>query len=79
MKINMNFEMTPAELRESLGLPDVKSTQDRWMAKLEASLEEEIEKLSPEVMAQKWAGALVPNTDLLNTFLKMMPGSDAKK
>mgnify|MGYP000339057361 CR=1 FL=1 len=78
MKITIDLDMTPAELRDSLGLPDVKSVQDRWIARLEDSLNEEISKLSPEALAEKWASALVPNTDLLNVFMKMMPGGDKK-
>lgn len=78
MKITIDVEMTPAELRDTLGLPDVKSVQDRWVARLEESLNDEIAKLSPEALAEKWAGALVPNTDLLNMFMKIMPGADKK-
>ncbi len=78
VKVRFDIEMTPAELRESLGLPDVKAVQDRWIAKMEESLNEEIAKMSPEALAQKWAGALVPNTDLLNMILKMVPGADKK-
>ncbi|MBO9412451.1 MULTISPECIES: DUF6489 family protein [unclassified Ruegeria] len=78
MKITIDLDMTPAELRDALGLPDVKSVQDRWVARLEESLNEEIAKMSPEALAEKWAGALIPNTDLLNVFMKMMPGVDTK-
>lgn len=74
MKITIDVDMTPAEFREAVGLPDVKSVQDRWMAQVEAALTEEIAKLSPEAVAQKWVGALTPNSDLFAAMLKTMPG-----
>ena len=78
MKINIDLEITPAELREAIGLPDVKEAQDRWISKIEDKVGEEIEKLSPELIAQRWMGALAPNPDLMNTMIQMMPGVTKK-
>lgn len=78
MKINIDLEITPAELREAIGLPDVKEVQDRWISKIEDKVGEEIEKLSPELIAQRWMGALAPNPDLMNTMMQMMPGVTKK-
>lgn len=78
MKVTIDIDMTPAEFREAMGLPDVKTLQDRWLATLEGAVAEEIEKLSPEAIAKQWAGALVPNPDMLGMFLKMMPGASDK-
>jgi hypothetical protein len=75
MKVTIDIDLSPAEFREAIGLPDVKSVQDRWMVALEKSVAEEIEKLSPEALAKQWAGALIPNPDLVSSLLKMMPGS----
>ena len=79
MKFNIEVDVTPDELREALGLPDVKSAQNRMMAKLEAGLEEEIAKLSPEAIVQKWVGALSPNPDLMANMFQMMTGMAGKK
>lgn len=79
MKITIDVDLTPSELREVMALPDVKSIQDRWLSKLEEAMAGEIEKLSPETIAQQWAGALIPNTDLLASMMKMMPGLADKK
>lgn len=79
MKIQIDLEMTPEELRETLGLPDVKPVQDRWMQKLEDSLEKEIANLSPEVIVQRWTSSLAPNADLVSAMMQMMPGMTTKK
>ena len=78
MKINIDLDITPAELREAIGLPEVKEVQDRWISKIEGKVEDEIEKLSPELIAQRWVGALAPNPDLMNTMMQMMPGMTKK-
>lgn len=74
MKISIEVDVTPQELREAIGLPDVKTVQDKWMAKIETSLEEEIAKLSPEAIVQRWTAALAPNPDIMASMLQMMPG-----
>ena len=79
MKIQIDLDLTPEELREALGLPDVKPVQDRWMQKLEASLEKEIANLSPELIVQRWTSSLAPNVDLVSAMMQMMPGMTAKK
>lgn len=78
MKVTINIDMTPAELRDTLGLPDVKAIQDKWVASLEETVTSEIAKLSPEALAQKWLNSVVPNPDLISTFLKMAPGAGKK-
>lgn len=75
MKVTIDIDLTPSELREAMGLPDVKSVQDRWMGKMEDALLEEIEKLSPESIAKQWAGALAPSGEMLSTFLTMFSGA----
>ncbi|MCT4555526.1 MAG: DUF6489 family protein [Pelagimonas sp.] len=79
MKISIDFDLTPAEFREAMGLPEVKSIQDRWLNQVETALSDEIAKLSPETIAQQWASALVPNPDMFASFLNMMPGMADKK
>lgn len=79
MKVSIDLDLTPAELREAMGLPDVKSVQDRWMSKLEEAVADEIAKLSPEAIAKQWASALTPNTEFLGSLMKMMPLGDQKK
>jgi hypothetical protein len=74
MKISIDFDLTPAEFREAIGLPDVKSAQDRWVAAVEGAVASEIEKLSPETIAKQWTEALMPNPDLMASLMKVMPG-----
>lgn len=79
MKVTIDLEMTPAEMREVLGLPDVKGAQDRWVQQLEEKLQQEITKLSPENIAKQWAGALAPNPDVLSALIQMFPGAKSDK
>jgi hypothetical protein len=78
MKVTINIDMTPAELREAMGLPDVKAIQDKWIAGLEESVAAEIANLSPEALAQRWMNSLVPSQDMLSAFLQMTPGMSKK-
>ena len=79
MKVTIDLEMTPAEMRETLGLPDVKAVQDRWVQQFEEKLHQEITKLSPEHIAKQWAGALAPNPDLLSALVNLIPGAKPEK
>jgi len=47
MKINMNVDLTPQELRELLGLPDVESFNQRIIEKLVERMEQEMEGYDP--------------------------------
>ena len=60
MKVTVEIDLTPAEFREAVGLPDIKSAQDRWLAAIESAVTDEVAKLSPEAIAKQWSSALVP-------------------
>jgi hypothetical protein len=54
MKITINVDCTPAEAREFLGLPDLRPLQAAWLAEVEKRLIADVQKFSPEGIAQGW-------------------------
>lgn len=54
MKINVEFDLTPAEFRQSLGLPDVDSFQRDVMARIQQRMEEDVEGYDPWSLMQSF-------------------------
>lgn len=47
MKINVEFDMTPAEFRQALGLPDVDAFQREMMSRIQQQMEAGVEGYDP--------------------------------
>jgi Family of unknown function (DUF6489) len=54
MNVTINVDLTPAEAREFIGLPDVKPLHDAAMAKVEQSVMAQAEKFSAEGLMNTW-------------------------
>ena len=54
MKMTIDIDFTPLEARQFLGLPDVQPLQAAVLAKIEAKVMAEAEKLSPEGLMKMW-------------------------
>jgi hypothetical protein len=54
MKINVEVDCTPLEMRQFVGLPDVQPMQSAVMDKLQQQMIANIEKVSPEALMQSW-------------------------
>lgn len=52
MKINVEFDLTPAEFRQSLGLPDVEAFQHDLMARIQQQMEAGVEGYDPWSLMQ---------------------------
>lgn len=52
MKINVEFDLTPAEFRESLGLPDVEAYQRNMMDRIQQQMEAGVEGYDPWSLMQ---------------------------
>ncbi|SHF42755.1 hypothetical protein SAMN02745148_02614 [Modicisalibacter ilicicola DSM 19980] len=52
MKINVEFDLTPAEFRESLGLPDVEAFQRDLMSRIQQQMEAGVEGYDPWSLMQ---------------------------
>ncbi len=73
MKITLDIDCTPAEARESLGLPDVRPLQAAMMDKLESQMTASLDKLSPDAILRNWfpfdPKSSMPLQDLFANFL----------
>jgi hypothetical protein len=54
MKMNIAIDCTPDEARQAFGLPDVKPIQAAMMAKMEADMNDAIDRFSPDALLQTW-------------------------
>ena len=69
MKISVDVDCTPEELRAFLGLPDVAPMQQAVMDQLEKRMLEAAENASPTAMMQEWfTPSGVMHKGLLNLF-----------
>ena len=54
MKINIEMDMTPEEVRKVMGLPDVQPMQQEMMAKMQDKMNTYIDEMSdPEVFMKR--------------------------
>lgn len=54
MKVKFEVDCTPDEARQFFGLPDVKPMQEAMMGKLEAQMNEAIDRFSPDSLLRSW-------------------------
>ena len=54
MKVNVQIDCTPLEVRQFIGLPDVAPMQIAVMDKLQQQMMANIDKASPEALMQSW-------------------------
>lgn len=52
MKINVEFDLTPAEFRQALGLPDIEAFQKDLMARIQKQMEAGVEGYDPMSLMQ---------------------------
>lgn len=54
MKIKVEFELTPQEFRESLGLPNISALQDEALAMLRDRITSNVENLDLAEIVESW-------------------------
>lgn len=54
MKIRVEFDLTPEEFRESLGLPDIAGLQKEALAQLTSRLSNDLEDVDLASVVQSW-------------------------
>ena len=80
MKIKLDLDCTPEELRGFFGLPDVKPMQDALMKEVEARLRANVKALDPETMLKTWLPAGLKGFEQLQEmFLNQMAGRSSGK
>jgi hypothetical protein len=82
MKIKLDIDCTPEELRGFFGLPDVKPMQEELMKEIAARMRANVNALDPETMLKTWLPAGLKGFEQLQEmFLNQMagrPGSGKK-
>src|SRR5256885_2478460 len=73
MKIGIDIDCTPEELRGFFGLPDVGPMQDRLLKEVEERLRANLNTLDPETMVKTWLPAGMKGFEQLQEmFLNQM-------
>lgn len=80
MKISLDIDCTPDELRGFFGLPDVKPLQEKLLHEVEEGMRANLKALDPETMLKTWLPAGVKGFEQLQEmFLNQMSGRGAGK
>ena len=75
MKISLDIDCTPEELRGFFGLPDVRPMQDQLLKDIEERLRANLAALDPETMLQTWLPAGLKGFEQLQEmFMSQMAG-----
>ena len=80
MKISVDIDCTPDELRGFFGLPDVKPMQEQLLKEVEERMRASLKSLDPEAMLKTWLPAGLKGFEQLQElFLNQMSGRGAGK
>jgi hypothetical protein len=75
MKIHLDLDCTPEELRGFFGLPDVRPMQEKLMKEVEERLRANVQALDPEAMLKTWLPAGLKGFEQLQEmFFSQMGG-----
>jgi len=80
MKIKLDIDCTPDEIREFFGLPEVKPLQEELLKELQERLRANIKAMDPETMLKTWLPATLKGFEQLQEmFLSRMGGASGKR
>ena len=80
MKISLDIDCTPDELRGFFGLPDIKPMQEQLLKEVEEQLRANLKSLDPETMLKTWLPAGLKGFEQLQEmFLNQMSGRGGGK
>jgi len=80
MKIKLDIDCTPDEVRDFFGLPQVKPLQDELLKEVQERLSANIKAMDPEAMLKNWLPATLKGFEQLQEmFLSRMGGAGAKR
>jgi hypothetical protein len=75
MKISLDIDCTPEELRGFFGLPDVRPMQEQLLKEVEERMRANLKSLDPETMLKTWLPAGLKGFEQLQEmFLAQMSG-----
>jgi len=78
MKIKLDIDCTPEELRSFFGLPDVRPMQEELLKNVQERLSANLKTLDPETMLKIWLPAGLKGFEQLQEmFMSQMAGRPA--
>jgi hypothetical protein len=72
MKITINVDCTPIEARQLAGLPDVQPMQERLSGEIEQKIREAANRMSPDMLLQRWIGLLPAGIEQMKTATEQL-------
>jgi hypothetical protein len=80
MKIKLDIDCTPNEIREFFGLPKVQPLQEEVLKELQERLRANIKAMDPEMMLKTWLPATLKGFEQpQEMFLSRMGGAGGKR
>lgn len=81
MKINVDIDCTPEEMRTMFGLPDVKPMQNALMAEIEAKAKKALQAMEPDALFKMWLPASIQGFEQWQKFVwsQLRRGRDASE
>jgi hypothetical protein len=80
MKISLDIDCTPEDLRSFFGLPDVKPMQEALLKEVEARLRANLQALDPETLVKTWLPAGLKGFEQLQeVFFNQMAGRGGER
>ncbi|HZT89064.1 MAG TPA: DUF6489 family protein [Stellaceae bacterium] len=79
MKIKLDLDCTPEELRSFFGLPDVRSMQEQLLREVQERMSAGLKSLDPETMLKMWLPAGLKGFEQLQEMFFRQAGGGGKK
>jgi hypothetical protein len=80
MKIKLDIDCTPEEVREFFGLPEVKPLQEELLKEVQERLRANIKAMDPEAMLKTWLPTTLKGFEQLQEmFFARMGGTGSTK
>jgi hypothetical protein len=80
MKITLDIDCTPDEVREFFGLPQIKPLQEKLLKEVQERLSANIKAMDPEAMLKTWLPATLKGFEQLQEmFLAQIGNSRGKR
>jgi len=79
MKFHIDVEMSPAELRKLMGLPDLEGLQQRMLDELQARMEQGVEGYDPMQLMQPYLKTSLAGMDMMQQLFAASMGAAAAK
>jgi Family of unknown function (DUF6489) len=80
MKIKLDIDCTPDEVREFFGLPQLKPLQEELLKEVQERLRANIKAMDPETMLKTWLPATLKGFEQLQEmFLSRMGSAGGKR